>query len=71
MKDCEQMRAQTAFYLDGELEAQERDYFEAHLRDCGACRERCARAQAFLEDVRKARPLVTAPLELRAQIDHL
>lgn len=71
MKLCEEIRGQINFYLDDELHAEERATVEAHLRACQGCRETVDRERAFLESVREARPLYTAPDELRREVEKI
>ncbi len=42
MSDCEHIQRQFQAYLDGELEAAEREAVQAHLTECAACRELAA-----------------------------
>jgi anti-sigma factor RsiW len=71
MNTCEDIRAQMIFYLDDELQANERAALDAHIAECVACRKRFEREQSFLECVRGARPLDTASSTLRERIEHL
>ena len=68
MKPCDQIRAQTAFYLDDELRGREQAAFEAHLRGCEACRQAVAGERRFLESLRAAGPLQAAPPALRGRL---
>jgi len=70
MNHCEHTRAQMVFYLDDELQSDERHALEAHLRNCAACRERYDQERQFLESIRGARPLHSAPPELRARLEN-
>jgi anti-sigma factor RsiW len=56
------------FYVDEELQGNERAMVDAHLNDCAACRELFAAEQQFLGMVRASRPLFSAPPELCAKI---
>jgi anti-sigma factor RsiW len=69
MKQCEDARAQVAFYLDNELKGDELRAFEAHLGACPDCRRLCEDERSFLALVRDARPLYVAPTELRDQVE--
>jgi anti-sigma factor RsiW len=42
MKDCAAIRMRAPLYLSGELDAEERDGFEAHLAKCPACQMKIA-----------------------------
>src|SRR5262249_38744703 len=64
-------RAQMAFYLDDELQDNERATLETHLRYCVACRERFDQERQFLETIREASPLHSAPPGLRAEVENL
>lgn len=69
MKQCEDARAQVAFYLDNELKGDELRAFEAHLGACPDCRRLCEDERSFLALVRAARPLYVAPTKLRDQVE--
>ena len=69
MNQCEQTRAQMVFYLDDELQSSERAALESHLGHCAACREQFDREREFLAGLRGARPLHTAPPELRRRVE--
>ncbi len=68
MDSCNQIRAQTAFYLDDELHNGERDEFEAHLQRCNACQEFCELERQMLNTIRASRPLYSASPDLRARV---
>jgi anti-sigma factor RsiW len=68
MSLCENIHTQMTFYLDDELDTQERADFEAHLQGCGGCRNLYEQQRRLLTAVREARPLYTAPADLRARI---
>ncbi|HJQ69582.1 MAG TPA: zf-HC2 domain-containing protein [Blastocatellia bacterium] len=69
MKQCEDARAQIAFYLDDELKGDELRAFEAHVATCTDCRRLCEDERSFLALVRAARPLYAAPPELRDRVE--
>lgn len=52
MKQCEETRAQIAFYLDDEIKGDELAEFEAHLDACADCRRACEDERRFLALVR-------------------
>jgi anti-sigma factor RsiW len=56
------------FYLDDELHDHELSDFEQHLVGCPDCRSLCEQERCIIESVRAARPLYTAPPELRNRI---
>lgn len=68
MMQCQDLRLRMAFYLDDELHNGERTDFEAHLGECRACQRLCEQERQELESIRAARPLYTAPAELRARM---
>lgn len=65
----EHVTAQIAFYLDDELDAEERRSFEAHVRSCPACEAALERERFFLTSLRRARPLYHMPASLRGQVE--
>jgi anti-sigma factor RsiW len=70
MNQCEHMRTRMIFHLDDELQNDERGALEAHLHICAACRERYEQERQFLESIRGARPMHSAPPELRARLEN-
>jgi anti-sigma factor RsiW len=71
MNTCEDIRAQMVFYLDDELQPDERAALDAHIIECVACRARFERERRFLDSLRSARPLHTASPRLRERIETL
>ncbi|HKG21802.1 MAG TPA: zf-HC2 domain-containing protein [Blastocatellia bacterium] len=71
MNPCNEILAQMAFYLDDELQGDERAAVEMHLSACGPCREMLESERRFLRVVRGARPLYRATPELRARVEEL
>ena len=71
MNSCGQIRDRIVFYLDNELRGDEQQAFEAHLRDCLACRRLCEQERALLIQVRAAAPLYPAPPPLRRRVEAL
>ena len=71
MNHCEHIRAQMTFYLDDELQNDERAALEAHVSHCAGCRERFEHERQFLESIRGARPLHTATPQLRAGVENV
>jgi anti-sigma factor RsiW len=71
MNHCSHMRAQMIFYLDDELQTNERAALEAHISHCAACRARFDQERQFLETTRGARPLHTATPALRARVENI
>ena len=69
MDRCADIRARLALYLDAELEGGERATFEAHLRECEACRRIVNDERAFLDPIRRAQPLYFASDTLRARVE--
>jgi Predicted transmembrane transcriptional regulator (anti-sigma factor) len=71
MNQCEHIRAQMTFYLDDELQDNERAALEAHVSHCAGCRERFDSERQFLESIRGARPLHMATTQLRAGVENV
>ncbi|MCI0485147.1 MAG: zf-HC2 domain-containing protein [Blastocatellia bacterium] len=69
MNQCDEIRDRMVFYLDDELRDSELAGFEAHLAGCRSCRDAVEDERRFLESVREAHPLHTAPPELRAKVE--
>jgi anti-sigma factor RsiW len=69
MKQCEDIRERMAFYLDDELRGDDLAAFEAHVQKCATCRDAVASEQQFIESIRNAKPLYSAPTELRARAE--
>ncbi len=66
---CDDVRSRMMFYLDAELESNERELVDAHLSVCDPCRGVFAGEQRILDAVRAARPLQSASPELRARVE--
>jgi anti-sigma factor RsiW len=71
MNPCDEIRNRMDFYLDDELRDDERAAFEAHLKDCQACRNLLASEQQFLQSLRQASPLYKTPDHLRSSIEQI
>lgn len=69
MNECDHIRAQLAFYLDDEIQGDERAALETHLRGCEACRRHFDSERRFLDVIRRSRPFHSAPPELRARVE--
>jgi anti-sigma factor RsiW len=69
MKQCEDARAQIAFYLDDELNGDELRSFESHLKGCDDCCRSCEDERRFLALVRASRPLYAPSPELRNRVE--
>ena len=69
MNPCNEIMAQMAFYLDDELQGDERAAVESHLSACAPCREMLEGERRFLRTVRSARPLYHATPDLRARVE--
>lgn len=69
MNQCDEIRARMSFYLDDELQGDERAALESHLRNCEACGRLFDSERRFLDIVRGSRPLYVAPPELRAGVE--
>lgn len=68
---CEAFRSLVPAYVDGELAADERSAFEAHVRGCEACGKRLAEEQAVVAALRGSVPLYAASATLRQRVDSL
>jgi anti-sigma factor RsiW len=71
MNRCKQVCAQTAFYLDDELQGSERAALESHLKNCRDCSEIFEIERRFLETIRGCRPLHEAGPEIRARVERV
>ena len=71
MKPCDENRLRITLYLDDELRDQELADFEAHVAVCAACRAAVDQERRFLDGVHAARPLYTAPPELRLKVENI
>ncbi|HYP26458.1 MAG TPA: zf-HC2 domain-containing protein [Blastocatellia bacterium] len=71
MTPCNEILAQMTFYLDDELQGDERASVEAHLRACAPCREILENERRFIEMIRGARPLHRATPELLARVEEV
>ena len=69
MNQCNEIRAQISFYLDDEIQGEERTALEAHLRGCEECRQLFDSERRFFDVIRGSRPLYIAPPELRANVE--
>ncbi len=68
---CDEFWARIAFYLDDELNDEEKLTLEAHLGDCPACREAFEHEQRWIQIVRAARPLYRAPTSLQTRVQRM
>ena len=50
-RDCEEIGSLISGYIDGELDPEQRAQVEAHLAECGACRDEVARYREMAEVV--------------------
>ena len=71
MKPCDENRLRITLYLDDELRDQELVAFESHVAACAACRAAVDRERRFLDDVHAARPLYSAPPDLRSRVENI
>jgi anti-sigma factor RsiW len=71
MKPCDENRLRITLYLDDELRDQELAAFESHIAACAACRAAVDQERRFLDDVHSARPLYSAPPELRSRVENI
>src|SRR5262245_13137594 len=68
MNRCEEIRGRLILYLDGEFENDEIARLEEHLAGCQSCREIVDAERRFLDEIRQAAPLHTAPPALRGRV---
>jgi anti-sigma factor (TIGR02949 family) len=66
--DCDALAGIISAYVDGELIGEDRDAFEAHLRQCARCRAAVDEEEALLRLMRSAGPLHEAPGALRQAV---
>lgn len=66
--DCDALGGIMSAYVDGELIGEDKDSFEAHLRECARCRAAVDEEQALLHLMRSAGPLHQAPAALREAV---
>jgi anti-sigma factor RsiW len=71
MNTCKDVWARITLWLDGELQGDEISQLESHLNQCATCRERLASERRFLETVRTAKPLHTAPDKLKNEVERI
>jgi len=70
MNSCQDIHERLGLYLDHELQGDDRQQFESHLRECEACRALLDHELDFLNTVRTSSPLYVASPELREKIQH-
>ncbi len=68
---CQDIRGRLEFYLDDELQGNERVEFESHLNNCETCRTLLENERRFFALIRQSRPLHRASPELRARVESL
>jgi anti-sigma factor RsiW len=68
MNKCLDIRERLGLYLDNELQGEERQQFESHLRECEACKALLDHELEFLNTVRTSAPLYVASPELREKL---
>ena len=66
---CESARRLVLAYVDGELVGEERDFFEAHVESCDACRHAIRDEVALGHALDRALPTDHAPDDLRARVE--
>jgi anti-sigma factor (TIGR02949 family) len=71
MNQCKEFQTQMSFYLDDELQGNERAALETHLRECEACRRVFDSERHFLDALRGSQPFHIAPPELRAKVEQV
>jgi anti-sigma factor (TIGR02949 family) len=68
MKGCDAYSACIQLYLDKELGSEDREEFRIHLEECEACRTELAAEEELSRQLRRARPLYSAPDILRERV---
>jgi anti-sigma factor RsiW len=68
MNTCDDIRARLTFYLDNELQGEDRNVVAAHLASCEACRLALDDESSFLAAIRDAHPTSAASAELKAKV---
>lgn len=71
MSGCDAFRRLVSPYLDGELVEEDRAAFEAHVRECEACRASLEDERRVVQAVQQSLPLHEAPPELRERVGRL
>lgn len=71
MTQCDAWRRQISPYLDGELVAEDRAAFEAHVQGCEECRHTLEEERKVVDALRGARPLYEAPPTLQQRVEGL
>ena len=68
MNNCPHFCVQLNLYLDKELDEDEIEAIEAHLKQCRSCREAFNRERRFRESIKRVNPLYAATEDLRNRI---
>jgi len=68
MNVCDEQSSNILLYLDNELSGQELEDFRAHLAGCAACKAQLEEENELSALLHRARPLYSAPEELRARV---
>lgn len=68
MTSCDALRRLVSPYLDGELVAEDRAAFEAHVRECEACARSLDQERLVVAAVQDALPIYEAPADLRTRV---
>ncbi|HET7292915.1 MAG TPA: zf-HC2 domain-containing protein [Vicinamibacteria bacterium] len=71
MSGCDAFRRLVSAYLDGELVDEDRAAFEAHVRECEACRSSLEDERRVVQAVQRSLPLHQTPAGLRDRVDRL
>lgn len=69
--ECQVAQEILQFYVDGELDEDDRRELEDHLAQCGTCRTRADYERRFKAAIRARVPLEPAPASLRAQVEQV
>jgi mycothiol system anti-sigma-R factor len=68
MKGCDDYSETIQLYLDRELSGRDLEDFQAHLKECEACRGELEAQESLSVLLRRSRPLYSAPDALRARV---
>jgi mycothiol system anti-sigma-R factor len=68
MKGCDDYSATIQLYLDRELSGQDLEDFQAHLKECEACRTELEEHERLSALLQRSRPLYSAPDALRVRV---
>jgi anti-sigma factor RsiW len=71
MNQCDNYSMAVQLYLDNELMGSAQEFFLTHVAECTHCREQLESEQRLSELLRRAHPLYSASVELRARVESI